>query len=94
VLAKIASIVNDQAQLDILVEGHTDNVPISTDCYVDNWDLSAKRATSVVRTLQTKFKVDPSRMTAGGRSEFTPKIFQLQCFRQSRKQKNRNYRFT
>jgi chemotaxis protein MotB len=73
VLAKIASIVNDQAQLDILVEGHTDNVPISTDCYTDNWDLSAKRATSVVRTLQTKFKVDPSRMTAGGRSEFTPK---------------------
>ena len=73
VLEKIASIVNDQAQLDILVEGHTDNVPISTDCYVDNWDLSTKRATSVVRTLQTKFKVDPSRMTAGGRSEFTPK---------------------
>ncbi|MBK9568294.1 MAG: OmpA family protein [Saprospiraceae bacterium] len=73
VLAKIASIVNDQTQLDILVEGHTDNVPISTDCYADNWDLSAKRATAVVRTLQTKFKVDPSRMTAGGRSEFTPK---------------------
>jgi chemotaxis protein MotB len=73
VLEKIASIVNDQAQLDILVEGHTDNVPINTDCYVDNWDLSTKRATSVVRTLQTKFKVDPSRMTAGGRSEFTPK---------------------
>jgi chemotaxis protein MotB len=73
VLGKIASIINDQAQLDILVEGHTDNVPINTDCVADNWDLSAKRATAVVRTLQTKYNVDPSRMTAGGRSEFVPK---------------------
>jgi chemotaxis protein MotB len=73
VLAKIAGILNDQKDLDILVEGHTDNVPIANDCLNDNWDLSAKRATSVVRSLQTKFKVDPSRMTAGGRSEFVPK---------------------
>ncbi|RXK48106.1 OmpA/MotB family protein [Aquirufa rosea] len=72
VLAKVAKVVNDHKDLDILVEGHTDSVPISTDCIKDNWDLSAKRATSVVRLLQTKFAVDPERMTAGGRGEFEP----------------------
>lgn len=73
VLSKIASILNDQKELDILVEGHTDNVPISTECVADNWDLSTKRATSVVRTLQGKYKVSPERMTAGGRSEYVTK---------------------
>ncbi|QFZ55330.1 hypothetical protein FEZ18_11185 [Oceanihabitans sp. IOP_32] len=73
VLGKIAQIINDHKDLDILVEGHTDTVPISTECMADNWDLSAKRATSVVRLMQTKFAVDPSRMTAGGRSEYVPK---------------------
>ncbi len=73
VLSKIAKILNDYKELDILVEGHTDNVPISTACLEDNWDLSAKRATSVVRALQNRFSVDPARMTAGGRSEFEPK---------------------
>ena len=72
VLAKVAKVVNDHKDLDILVEGHTDAMPISTDCIKDNWDLSAKRATSVVRLLQTKFSVDPERMTAGGRGEFEP----------------------
>ena len=72
VLAKVAKVINDHKDLDILVEGHTDSVPISTDCIKDNWDLSAKRATSVVRLLQTKFEVDPERMTAGGRGEFEP----------------------
>lgn len=73
VLGKIAKIINDHKELDILVEGHTDNVPISTECMTDNWDLSAKRATSIVRLMQTKFAVDPARMTAGGRSEYIPK---------------------
>ncbi|HRI00690.1 MAG TPA: OmpA family protein [Saprospiraceae bacterium] len=73
ILSKIASVVNDHRDLEILVEGHTDNVPISTDCIADNWDLSTKRATAVVRTLQTKYQVDPGRMTAGGRSEYSPK---------------------
>ncbi|MBK9254571.1 MAG: OmpA family protein [Saprospiraceae bacterium] len=73
VLGKIASILNDQKELDILVEGHTDNVPIATECIADNWDLSAKRATAVVRTLQGKYKVSPDRMTAGGRSEYVSK---------------------
>ncbi|GAB4045937.1 OmpA/MotB family protein [Spirosoma litoris] len=73
VLGKVAKVVNDHKELDILVEGHTDVVPISTSAIKDNWDLSALRATSVVRTLQKKFAVAPERMTAGGRSEFAPK---------------------
>ncbi len=73
VLEKIAGILNDQKDIDILVEGHTDNVPMGGECVTDNWDLSARRATSVVRALQTKYKVDPSRMTAGGRGEYSPK---------------------
>lgn len=73
VLGKIAKVVNDHSNLDILVEGHTDNVPISNSCMTDNWDLSVKRATSVVRVLQQKYNVVPDRMTAGGRSEYVPK---------------------
>lgn len=73
VLGKIAKIINDHKELDILVEGHTDTVPIFTTCMVDNWDLSAKRATSIVRLMQTKFAVDPRRMTAGGRSQYVSK---------------------
>lgn len=73
VLGKIAKIINDHNELDILVEGHTDNVPISNSCVKDNWDLSVKRATSVVRLLQTKYEVAPARMTAGGRGEYVPK---------------------
>ncbi len=73
VLEKVAKVVNDHKELDILVEGHTDNVPMSNTCMADNWDLSAKRATAVVRLLQKKFAVEPGRMTAGGRGEFSPK---------------------
>lgn len=73
VLSKIARVLNDQKQLEILVEGHTDDVPIARDCVTDNWDLSVKRATTVVRTLQQKYGVDPARMTAGGRAEYVPK---------------------
>jgi chemotaxis protein MotB len=74
VLGKIARVLNDHKQLDILVEGHTDNVPISTAILTDNWDLSAKRATSVVRLLKIKYGISPERMTAGGRSEYVPKM--------------------
>lgn len=73
VLRKIATVLNDHKALDILVEGHTDNVPITTESIKDNWDLSVLRATSVVRILQDKYGVDASRITAGGRSEFVPK---------------------
>ncbi|GGK44648.1 MULTISPECIES: OmpA/MotB family protein [Flavobacteriaceae] len=73
VIGKIAKIMNDHKTLDILVEGHTDNVPIYTDCILDNWDLSVKRATSIVRLMQKEFSVQPERMTAGGRSKYIPK---------------------
>lgn len=73
VLGKIAKVINDHNHLDVLIEGHTDNVPISTSCLADNWDLSVMRATAVVRLLQEKYTVSPERMTAGGRSEYLPK---------------------
>lgn len=74
ILGKIATIAKDHNELDILVEGHTDNVPISGSQFMrDNWDLSAMRATSVVRSLQRDHGVNPSRMTAGARSEYVPK---------------------
>jgi chemotaxis protein MotB len=72
VLGKVAQVLNSKPDIEFLVEGHTDNVPIKNDCILDNWDLSAKRATSVVRILQNQFNIDPKRMTAGGRSEFLP----------------------
>ncbi len=75
VLSKIAKVVNDRKDFDILVEGHTDSMPYnSASVLEDNWDLSAKRATSVVRTLQKKYSVAPERMTAGGRGEYVPKV--------------------
>jgi chemotaxis protein MotB len=70
-LEKIAKVLNDYPALDILIKGHTDNLPRTND---DNWDLSTKRASSLVRVLQSKFGVAPQRMTAGGRSEFEPKV--------------------
>ncbi len=74
VLAKLAKIINDYEDYDVLVEGHTDNVHYTGSGVIkDNWDLSAMRATSVVKVLQDKFDVDPARMTAGGRSEYNPK---------------------
>lgn len=73
VLNKVSKIINDQGNMNVLVEGHTDNVPIHTDKIHDNWDLSVLRATAVVRRLQDKYNVDPTRLTAAGRSEFTPK---------------------
>ena len=72
VLAKVAQVLNNQPNLEFLVEGHTDNVPVNSGILKDNWDLSALRATSVVRVLQNDYKIDPKRMTAGGRSEYVP----------------------
>ncbi len=72
VLGKVAKVVNNKPDFEFLVEGHTDNVPFSSGVLVDNWDLSAKRATSIVRTLQNEFNVDPKRMTAAGRSFYVP----------------------
>ncbi|RYY95596.1 MAG: hypothetical protein EOO11_15485 [Chitinophagaceae bacterium] len=72
VLGKVAQVLNSKPEIEFLVEGHTDNVPIATAGIQDNWDLSTKRATSIVRILQNQFKIDPKRMTAGGRSEYLP----------------------
>ncbi len=71
-LAKIAKIIKDYKDYDVLIEGNTDNVPISKQNIRNNWDLSCLRASSVVQALQTKFGVDPKRLTAGGRGEYNP----------------------
>ncbi len=70
VLAKIAKIVESRPELEVMVEGYTDNVPINTSCLTDNWDLSVKRSTAVVRALQKNYKIDPNRLIAAGRGEY------------------------
>ncbi len=72
VLGKVAKVVNNKPDFEFMVEGHTDNVPYQSGVLLDNWDLSVKRATSIVRILQNDFKVDPARMTAAGRSYYIP----------------------
>ena len=72
VLGKVAKVINDKPELEFMVEGHTDNVPIKVEGTQDNWDLSVRRATSIVRILQKEFDVSPERMTAAGRAEYVP----------------------
>ena len=71
-LSKIAKIITDYQDYEVLVEGNTDNVPISRENIRNNWDLSCLRASSVVQALQNKYGVDPARLTAGGRGEYNP----------------------
>jgi len=71
-LSKIAKIIMDYKDYDVLVEGNTDNVPISRENIRNNWDLSCLRASSVVQFLQNRYGVDPKRLTAGGRGEYNP----------------------
>lgn len=71
-LSKIAKIIMDYKDYDVLIEGNTDTDPISTTNIRNNWDLSALRASSVVQALQNTYGVDPKRMTAGGRGEYNP----------------------
>ena len=71
-LSKIAKIIMDYKDYDVLIEGNTDNVPISRENIRNNWDLSCLRASSVVQALQNQYGVDPKRLTAGGRGEYTP----------------------
>lgn len=74
VLGKVAQVINDYDKYSVLIEGNTDNVPLnSSNTPKDNWELSALRGTSVAKILQNQFGVDPSRITAGGRSEYNPK---------------------
>ncbi len=71
-LSKIAKIITDYKDYDVLIEGNTDNVPISQKNIRNNWDLSALRASSVVQALQNDYGVDPKRLTAAGRGEYNP----------------------
>ena len=71
-LSKIAKIIMDYKDYDVLIEGNTDDVPISRENIRNNWDLSCLRASSVVQALQTRYGVDPKRLTAGGRGEYNP----------------------
>ena len=71
-LSKIAKIIKDYKDYDVLIEGNTDSVPISKTNIRNNWDLSALRASSVVQALQNDYGVDPKRLTAGGRGEYNP----------------------
>ena len=71
-LSKIAKIIMDYKDYDVLIEGNTDNVPISRENIRNNWDLSCLRASSVVQYLQNHYGVDPKRLTAGGRGEYNP----------------------
>ena len=73
ILSKVARVIKDNPDLDITVEGHTDNVPISSAKYADNWELSTARATAVVKSLSSQYGVDPGRLAASGRGEFAPK---------------------
>jgi chemotaxis protein MotB len=72
-IKKLAEVLNKNPDIDVLIEGHTDNVPIKTDRYPDNWALSADRALSIVRLLSESYKVSPKRLEAAGRGEFYPK---------------------
>jgi len=71
-LSKIAKIITDYSTYDVLIEGNTDNVPITQPNIRNNWDLSALRASSVVMALQKNYNIDPKRLTAGGRGEYNP----------------------
>lgn len=72
VLGKVALVLKNQPDIEFMVEGHTDNVPFKRGDLLDNWDLSVKRATSVIRILQYKYGLPPAHIEAGGRSEYQP----------------------
>jgi len=73
-LKVLAEVLNKNNDIDILVEGHTDNIPIKTVLYHDNWDLSAARAISIVRILTDEYKIAPTRLTASGKGEYFPRV--------------------
>ncbi|NHF59869.1 OmpA family protein [Flavobacteriaceae bacterium TP-CH-4] len=74
ILGKLAEVINSEPSMEVMVEGHTDSRTINTEMFQDNWDLSVKRATSIVRILQNKYNVDPSKMIAAGRSSYVPLV--------------------
>lgn len=72
VLGKVAKVLSNQPDIEFMIEGHTDNVPYLRGVLLDNWDLSVKRATSIVRILQNQYNIPPARMTVAGRGEYVP----------------------
>ena len=72
VLGKVSQVLKNQPDIEFMVEGHTDNVPYRNGVLLDNWDLSVKRATAVVRILQNEYGMDPTKMAAAGRGEYKP----------------------
>tara|TARA_R110000868_G_scaffold36074_5_gene128504 strand:- start:6458 stop:7285 length:828 start_codon:yes stop_codon:yes gene_type:complete len=74
ILAKLAEVINSEPSMEVMVEGHTDSKTINTAMFQDNWDLSVKRATSIVRILQEKYNVDPANLIAAGRSSYLPLV--------------------
>jgi chemotaxis protein MotB len=74
VLGKVALVLKNQPDIEFMVEGHTDNVPFKSGVLLDNWDLSVKRATSVVRILQNEYGLAPAKMAAAGRGEYNPLV--------------------
>jgi len=72
ILGKVATVLKNQPDIEFMVEGHTDNVPYRSGVLLDNWDLSVKRATSVVRILQKQYGLDPAKIAAAGRGEYSP----------------------
>ena len=74
ILSKLAEVIKSEPSMEVMVEGHTDSRTISTPMVTDNWDLSVKRATSIVRELQTKYDVNPTQLIAAGRSSYLPLV--------------------
>lgn len=74
ILKKLADVINSEPSMEVMVEGHTDSRTINTTLFEDNWDLSVKRATSIVRELQNKYDVDPTQLIAAGRSSYLPLV--------------------
>jgi chemotaxis protein MotB len=74
VLGKVALVLKNQPDIEFMVEGHTDNVPYKNGVLLDNWDLSVKRATAVVRILQKDYGLDPAKIAAAGRGEYQPVV--------------------
>jgi chemotaxis protein MotB len=71
-IQKLSAVLNKNPDLDVFIEGHTDNVPIKTELYKDNWDLSVARATNIVRMMADNYQVSPKRLTASGKGEYFP----------------------
>ncbi|MEN8125939.1 MAG: OmpA family protein [Bacteroidota bacterium] len=71
-LQKLTDVINSEPSMDVMIEGHTDSKTIHTESILDNWDLSVKRSTAIVRLLQNKYKIDPSRLIPSGRSSYVP----------------------